>query len=131
MARKPVIPGDTRETARSAVIHGLTIVTGTTKGSFSTPLRVSTKGARTLTLLIEATGAAATTAFLRRFGASRKIIIDDAGTVLTAGTPIAIVLNGDTAGGSANVGLGDEAEVVITNVSGGTLTYTAELIARR
>ena len=29
MARKPVIPGDTRATARSAVVHGGAIVDGT------------------------------------------------------------------------------------------------------
>lgn len=117
---------------RTRQINSNTVATGTTKGQvligLGQPLMVPTAFARTLTCLV--TSDQIITVFLRRYGASRAVVIDDAGTVLAANTPIAIVLNGETSGSGAGIGLGQEAEVRITNASGATATFSCELIAR-
>lgn len=112
----------------SAVIHGGTIADASTKVSFSAPLRVATKHAGTLTCLLVSDQIV--TVYLRRYGASRIVTLDDTGTVLAANTPIAIVLAGTTAGNGAGVGLGDEAELIVSNASGALATITAQLLAR-
>lgn len=100
---------------RSSVAHAGTIVDGSVLSQF---LSVPTDHARELTVGI--TSNQIVTAFIRRWFASRTVVVDSAGTALAVNTPIVMT--------AAN--LGDEAAIVITNASGAPAIITAQMLAR-
>lgn len=105
-------------TAEASVSAG-TVADGSTKAAFSTPLRVPTGHAREVVAYVESD--VAVTAFLRFHAAEGQVQVDTAGTAVAGGASGRVQ---DTAG------LGDEAELLISNASGETATLTAKLYAR-
>ena len=100
---------------RSSVQHSGPIVDGSVLTQL---LSVPTDHARELTVGL--TSNQPVTVFIRRWFASRTIVVDSAGTAIAASTPIVIT--------AAN--LGDEAALLITNASGFVATITAQMLAR-
>ena len=100
---------------RSSVQHSGPIVDGSVLTQL---LSVPTDHARELTVGI--TSDQVVSVFIRRWFASRTVVVDSAATVLVANVPVVLT--------AAN--LGDEAALLITNASGFVATITAQMLAR-
>jgi chemotaxis protein histidine kinase CheA len=71
-------------------------------------------------LTIGITSTRALAVFVRRWFASRTIVVDSVGTAIAANTPAVVTATN----------LGDEAALLITNASGADATVIAQMIAR-